>query len=107
VVNHQHYLGCFPLYISNLAKSFAGLKCLMLIWLKCKLTHGFDNIIITKKDRAAVKLNKMGYLRGIKELEKTGFISIKREPGKAFRIKVNYQEVIEKKWVEYIQNGGL
>ncbi len=87
--NDEVHLFCFPLNITGRIKTHSGLHCFHLIWLKCCYTHSFSNIIITKKDRERIQFPRISYMRGLKDLEKNGLITVDRKIGRSCRVSVN------------------
>lgn len=97
------FLGHFPLNpVAHLG--FAGLRCFMLIWQKCNITHRFDNITININDRKALNVNRGSYQRGLKELAGAGLITVEKAPGRCNRISVNLDK-IDMNSINFVRSG--
>jgi hypothetical protein len=99
--NECVHLFCFPLNTTKLIQTISGMKLFQLIWLKCCFNHTFSKITVTKKDRNNNNLSRIGYERGLKELEEIKLISIDKAVGKCSLISIN-EDLVSEKAKEFI-----
>ncbi len=87
---------CLPCEILKIPDTLNALKCWQLILRKVVFFGDKENIIISKRNKEMLGLSRLGYLKGIAELEALGLISIEKKVGRACRISVN---------VNFLDNG--
>lgn len=95
---------CFtiiPLELYGTIQTSSGRDCFILIFYRCKLNASFKDIKIQDKDKKMIGLERKGYYRGIRDLEKCGLISVVKGSGKAYRISVNLK-MLHQNTIDYI-----
>jgi hypothetical protein len=100
--NNSFHLLCFPLEITGKIKTLSGMNTFHLIWLNCNLKHTFKDVTVTKRDRDRIQFPHVSYVRGLKDLEEIGLITVSRKVGRCCRISVN-TDLIDQKAKNFIK----